>query len=134
MTKKEYLAQYRRCLAMIDDAEADLKTARTRAEGLSAIRYSDMPKSKKTARDLSEAVAVLEAAAERYRRTVTKCADTMELVEMSIETAPTLMGYKVLRLRYISGLKWDEIAERCGKSRPWVATVHGRALEKIKMY
>lgn len=134
MTKKEYLRQYRTALQRIQDAENDITAARTRAEGLRAIQYSDMPKSQDMERDLSDAVALIEQAISRYRETVESCDDIMRRVEQSIATAPTRLQYRVLRLRYIDGMKWDDVADTIGKTRQWVNTVHGQALKNIKIY
>ena len=134
MTKKEYLYQYRRALQSIADAEKDIERARHRATGLRAIVYDDMPKNPNVERDLSDAMAAIEASVNRYRETVERCDDVMRRVEQSIATAPTLLQYRVLRLRYVDGMKWDDVADAIGKTRQWVNTVHGQALKNIKTF
>lgn len=134
MTPKEYLSQYRMCVQMIEDAMGDIEKARSDAEGLRAIIYDDMPKNHNVERDLSDAVAVIEEKVRRYRATVEVCDDLMRRIEMSIQTAPTRLQYRILRLKYIDGMKWQDIAHTVGKTRQWVNTQHGVALQNIKIY
>lgn len=134
MTPKEYLSQYRMCVQMIADARDDIERARHEAAGLKAIVYDDMPKNPNIERDLSDAVALIEEKVRRYRATVEVCDDLMRRIELSIQTAPTRLQYRILRLRYIDGLKLNDVADAVGKTRQWVNTQHGIALQKIRIY
>ena len=134
MTPKEYLSQYRLCQQMIADARQDIEKARYDAEGLKAVKFDDMPKNPNIQRDLADSVAIIEDKIRRYRATVEICDDVMRRVEMSISTAPKYFQYRILRLRYIDGLKWNDVAEAVGKTRQWVNTQHGVALRNIKLY
>lgn len=134
MTPKEYLSQYRMCVQMISDARDDIERARNDAAGLKAIAYDDMPKNPNIERDLSDSVALIEEKVRRYRATVEVCDDLMRRIETSIQTAPTKLQYRILRLKYIDGMKWQDIAETVGKTRQWVNTQHGIALQNIRIY
>lgn len=85
------------------------------------------PDGSKTEREVEELEAVRDAEA--------AAADAMKAaraeVEALIARAPEAEQRIVLRRRYISGMSWEEIADRSGKSRQWVTQVHGTALKKI---
>lgn len=134
MTTKEYLRRYRRAQKDMEYTLRDLEAARVRLTGLRGIQLSDMPKGHDPERDLSAAFVKFEEEAERLNRIVEKDLAIMAGVERSIRSVPTLTQYQVLRLRYMDGMKWDDIAEQIGKSRQWVNTVHGRALRNIRFF
>lgn len=132
MTIKEYLRQYRRALREANDILEEIEAERQKMAGVRAIIYSDMPKSHDTERDLSDAYAKYEHFAAERLRAYNRCQAVMLAVRKTISEAPTELQYRVLYLRYIDGLKWDDVAERIGKTRQWVNTVHGQALQQIR--
>lgn len=85
------------------------------------------PDGSKTEREVEE----LEAA----RDSLAAAADAMNTarreVEAIIAQAPEVEQRIVLRRRYISGMSWEDIADRAGKSRQWATQTHGTALKKI---
>lgn len=85
------------------------------------------PDGSKTEREVEELEAARDAEA--------AAAEAMRLARLEvltlIERAPEAEQRIVLRRRYLSGMGWEEIADRSGKSRQWVTQVHGTALKKI---
>ena len=85
------------------------------------------PDGSKTEREVEELEAARDAEA--------AAADTMRAARQEVEAlialAPEAEQRIVLRRRYISGMSWEEIAERAGKSRQWATQTHGTALKKI---
>lgn len=129
---KEYLSEYRRARADLEYCRLDLEAAYHAIAGLKAIQVDDMPRTRDAERDLSAAFAAYEETAKRLRERAAADLETMRDVESVIRSAPSLLQYQILRLRYIDGMKWDDIAERIGKTRQWVNTVHGRALVNVE--
>ena len=52
-------------------------------------------------------------------------------VESVINSVPNVNQRNVLRLRYISGKTWEQIAVDLAFSYQWVCELHGRALQNI---
>ena len=50
------------------------------------------------------------------------------LNQLEDESLKLLMEY-----RYIDGMTWEQIAEKMDYSRQWVTSLHGMALQKIKL-
>lgn len=133
MTNKEYLRQYRRALLEANDILTEIEAERQRMSGVRAIIYSDMPRSHDTEHDLADAYAKYEHFVAGKLRAYNHRLAIMDAVGKTIATAPTRLQYQILQLRYIEGLKWDDVAERIGKTRQWVNTVHGQALRQIRI-
>lgn len=133
MTKKEYLLQYKRAARDFENAIHELAEIRSRYEGIKAVIYSDMPKAIDTERDLSASVAIIEEATRRCSRTCNNSLELMETVQKTIESVQDIDERRVLRCRYMLGMKWDSIAGIMGFSRQWVNVLHGRGLENIKL-
>lgn len=133
MTKKEYLLQYRRALLEAQNILGEIEAERQRMAGVRAIIYSDMPRSHDTEHDLADSYAQYEHIVAGKLRAYNHQLAIMDAVGKTICTAPTRLQYQILQLRYIEGLKWDDVAERIGKTRQWVNTVHGKALQQIRI-
>lgn len=134
MTKKEYLQTYRLAERDFSSAVHELAEIRSRYEGIKAIIYSDMPKAFDTERDLSDAMAIIEEATKRCSRSCNTSLGIMEKVQRSIDTCEDIDQRRVLRYRYVQGMKWESIAETMGYSRQWVTVLHGRGLRAITCF
>ena len=131
MTPKQYLSQYQRAYRTVRLAARQLEQAEHDAAGVRAILYSDMPKSHNVERDLSDAMTKIEELAAVYRDTVKASTAIMSEVAAVIMRVPDKTQMEILWLRYVDGLKWEEIAEKMGYGREWVCRVHGKALQSI---
>ena len=94
-------------------------------------QLSGMPGGQPDGSKTEREVEGLEAA----RDALAAAAEAMRLAKQEVEDliaqAPEVEQRIVLRRRYISGMSWEEIAERAGKSRQWATQTHGTALKKI---
>lgn len=131
MTIKEYLMQYRRAVAEIEYTLADIEAERQRVLGLRAIIYSDMPKTRDVERDLSAALSIFEERARKLRGIIEQDVALLGDIEATIRTAPTLLQFQILRLRFIDGMTLEQVAEALDKTRQWVSTVQGEALRNV---
>ena len=63
--------------------------------------------------------------------------DTLQTVRQEIRAALNQLEDENLKLlmeyRYIDGLTWEQIAEKMDYSRQWATSLHGMALQKIKL-
>lgn len=63
--------------------------------------------------------------------------DELKTVRQEIRAALNQLEDENLKLlmeyRYIDGLTWEQIAEKMDYSRQWVTSLHGTALQKIKL-
>lgn len=94
---------------------------------LSGLPHGGTPDGNKT----EAAVEELEYAQEQEQAAEDKTRAARLAVCQIIDTAPEADQRIVLRYRYINGLTWEQIADRCEKSRQWATLVHGTALKNI---
>lgn len=130
MTKKEFLKQYlkaKREIEIKSEQISDLKDLATK------ITQTLAPDKVKSTSD------------NRLESTVSKivdiekgiCADIDNLkkiylqVEGAIDSVPNSIQRDILRLRYINGKTWEQIAVELDFSYQWVCELHGRALQNI---
>ncbi len=63
--------------------------------------------------------------------------DTLQTIRQEIREALNQLEDENLKLlmeyRYIDGMTWEQIAEKMDYSRQWVTSLHGMALQKIKL-
>ena len=70
---------------------------------------------------LAELEAQIDAEVDQY-------ADMRSEIEGAIDTLDDMTLRTLMRYRYLSGLTWEEIAEKMGCELRWIYVLHGRAL------
>lgn len=129
--KKEYLNRYKTAVKKYNSLQE--QEERIRAEmGPGAIEYSGMPKAHKKT-DLSDYMVRLE-------KILYKIADKkreMQEIRLEIEDKITDIDdgiqSRVLYLRYIRFLKWEDICVEIGYSWRQVHRAHSQALKKMNI-
>ena len=129
--KKEYLNRYKNAVKKYNSLQE--QEERIRAEmGPGAIEYSGMPKAHKKT-DLSDYMVRLE-------KILYKIADKkreMQEIRLEIEDKITDIDdgiqSRVLYLRYIRFLKWQDICVEIGYSWRQVHRAHSQALKKMNI-
>lgn len=129
--KKEYLNRYKNAVKKYNSLQE--QEERIRAEmGPGAIEYSVMPKAHKKT-DLSDYMVRLE-------KILYKIADKkreMQEIRLEIEDKITDIDdgiqSRVLYLRYIRFLKWEDICVEIGYSWRQVHRAHSQALKKMNI-
>lgn len=127
---KQKLIDFRRQARELQLLEDGLVEMRAKAEALSSPVISDMPKgSSEEERNMVVELVALQEEYETFIRT--NAAEQLE-VEHAIAAIddPTLRS--VIRLRYIKGLQWQDIAKAVGCSEPTVYRLHRSALEHFE--
>ena len=115
MNAKAYFAQARSLPVQIQAKTKQLQAVRTLQEPLAAL-----PEASKT---LSDLAADITAEVQAY-------AALQRQLQTLLDSLPVPERYRtLLELRYLSGSKWEEIAEAMSMHVRWVYRMHGRALQ-----
>ena len=72
------------------------------------------------------------AAEKRLNRARDEALKILDDIEDMIESLEDFDQKTVLRLKYIDGLTWDEVALQANWSERSVRRIHGRALEELR--
>lgn len=135
--KRTYLWSYMRAYHKAEKIGADIARLRMRYAYPSAIRYSDTPGSHGSGTDLSGYMAKVDELERELRTQMDRCID----IELRIRTEiDTIMDERpdeaerereILRLRYIDGLSWRQIARSIPCDIRTATRAEARALDKF---
>lgn len=129
--KKEYLKSYRRAVKREKDILDEIQRLRSDKMFPSVVN-DGMPKGSSQS-DLSEYMAILDEQIELLKAERLEKMRCYQKIERQIRQMENEDEQEVLRLRYIKGLKWEEVALKMNYSWKWVHKIHGRALENFKI-
>ena len=119
--KKEYLWQYRKAERREQNILEEIQELR--ADKLfPSVSMDGMPKGSGQA-DLSDFVALMDELIEKLR---------ME-IDGKIKRMDDTDEADLLRMRYLRGMKWEEVMAKTGYCRAQVNRIHGKALEHFEM-
>ena len=120
--KKEYLNRY-------NSLQEQEKQLRSQIDGPKAIEYSDMPKAHKQT-DLSDYMVRLERILDR----IANEKNEMQKIQLEIEEKIIdVMESRILYLRYIQFMKWEDICVEMGYSWRQIHNIHSKALNNLKI-
>ena len=132
MTAKEYLRQYRDA----DDAINAKLDQIHRLRELATKTTQTLAKDRVRASGEQDKVAKIVTKIVDMEREVDECIDGLRSIKREVEDAiaqvPDGSQRKVLILRYINGLRWEEIAVRLNYHYRWVLELHGRGLQTVE--
>lgn len=129
--KKEYLRSYRKALKRENDILDEIQ--RLRADKMfPSIVISDMPRGSGQS-DLSDYAALIDEQIRLLQEERLRRAKIRSGIETRIRAMKNDDEQRVLRLRYIKGLKWEEIAIEIGYSWKQTHRIHSEALKNFKM-
>lgn len=130
--KKEYLTQYLECVRAVRRIESQIEELRINIM-CPSIHISDMPRANAGQGDLSDYIVkehslIDEMIKLRYKRieTYTDIFRRIEMIKKEDERT-------VLTLRYIKGLKWEEIAVDVHVEWAQVHRIHAKALKNFHL-
>ena len=83
--------------------------------------------------DLSDYAALLDEQIELLKKERLEKAKAYAGIEDKIRKMEDEDEQRVLRLRYIHGLKWEEVAVKMGYSWQWVHKIHSKALADFEL-
>ena len=120
--KKEYLKSYQRAVKRERDILEEIK--RLRADKMFPSVVNDgMPKGSSQS-DLSDYIAILDEQIELLKKERLNKVQQYRKIESQIRKMHSEDERKVLRLRYIKGLKWDDVATEMGYGWTQVHRLH----------
>lgn len=130
MTAKEYLQQYRDADCEINVKLEQIQRLRELATKTTQVLTSDRVQSS-AENKLEHICAKIADLEDEVNRDIDQLAETKKSIEVLIRRLPDASQRCVLELRYIVGLRWEEIAVRMHYQYRWVLELHGRGLQTI---
>lgn len=127
--KKQWLTEYRRLEAACDALINERARWMSRAAKVTPA-YTDLPRSSGGDRIQTAVDRILEIDAQIEREIATierRRADTIE----AIRSVADARLRTLLKLRYIDGCKWEEIAVKLSLDYRWILRLHGKALSNL---
>ena len=130
MTKKEFLNQYLNAEKEIGIKLDQIARLRELSTKITQTLTPDKVKSNSENRLESSVSKIVD-----IEREIGASIDQLERIRLQVESVinsvPNVNQRNVLRLRYISGMKWEQIAVKLNYDYRWVLRLHGKALNKI---
>ena len=128
MTAKEQLSSLRRMSQEINTMQDYITMLRQEAEGVGAMRLSDMPKGG-ISKDMSDTIAKIVDLQNDSYRLILSHLEKRELVMLVIAQIEKTEPRTVLIRRYILNEKWEDIAAAMGYEMSQVYRLHSEALQ-----
>lgn len=129
--KKEFLRRYRKAVRREQEILDEIQ--RLRADKMFPSVCNDgMPRGSSQT-DLSDYMAEIDAAVEDLKKERLEKIKIYREIEMRIRCMKDEDEQEVLRMRYIKGTKWEDIAEKMNYSYSGTLKLHGRALTDIEI-
>lgn len=130
MTKKEFLNQYRNAEREIAIKLDEIVRLREMATKVTQVLTPDKVKGGMENRR-EESIAKIVDMEKEIGAAIDNLKKIREQVECAINAIPDANQRNVLRLRYLNGKTWEQIAVQLEFSYQWVCKLHGRALQNI---
>lgn len=136
MSAKEYMAaqaaEIKDITKRIDRKRERLARLRSRLTG-TAVEMSDMPKGGGRQDSMQIGVGAVIELQESITADINLLAKTQTELTAVISTAKRAEHREILELRYVDGLEWKKIMRKMHYSEDGIYTLHGRALETVKI-
>ena len=129
--KKEYLKSYRRAIKREQDILDEIQ--RLRLDKMFPSVVNDGMPHGSSHSDLSDYAAILDEQIELLKEERLERVRCYQKIERQIRQMQNEDEQEVLGLRYILGMKWEEVAVKMNYSWKWVHKIHGRALLNFKI-
>lgn len=129
--KKEYLKSYRRAIKREQDILDEIQ--RLRLDKMFPSVVNDGMPHGSSRSDLSDYAAILDEQIELLKRERLEKIRCYQKIERQIRQMENEDEQEVLRLRYILGMKWEEVAVKMGYSWKQTHRIHSSALKNFKM-
>lgn len=129
--KKEFLRRYRECERREQEILEEIQ--RLRMDQMFPSMVNDgMPKGSQQS-DLSDYMVLLDEQIDRLKQERLEKARTREQIDLAIRQMENPDEQRVLRLRYLWGLKWEEVAVKMSYSWKQIHRLHSSALDNFEM-
>ena len=128
--KKEYLRSYRKALRREEGILDEIQELRMNKMFPSVVN-DGMPRGSEQS-DLSNYIVALDEMIEELKNERLERAKLRQRIESDIRALDNEDEQEVLRLRYIKGLKWEQVAVEMGYSWRRTHDIHSRALRNFE--
>ena len=133
MTAKEYLSQAFNLKRSIENKMKRAEILRKLAER-ARVEISETPKQPSRVKSpMEEAMMKLLTVEEEIRRETDELTAVMRSIQKSINDIPDSSCRLILEMRYLTFMKWEDIASELGWASNHVFYVHRNALRMIKI-
>ena len=129
--KKEYLKSYRRAVKREQDILEEIQ--RLRLDKMFPSVVNDGMPHGSSHSDLSDYMAIMDEQIELLKEERLEKVRCYQRIERKIRQMENEDEQEVLRLRYILGMKWEEVAVKMGYSWKQTHRIHSSALQNFKM-
>lgn len=133
--RKIYFSDYLALYADVEDRSEEILRMENRLyPGLKKL--DGMPHASKGAvpdNGIESCIVSFDRMRSGVRREVEKLKKKRDEIRAAIDSAPTHQMRRVLKLHYVDGLKWEEVAECMHYSLRNVRYLHDRAIRKVKI-
>ena len=129
--KKEYLKSYQQSVKREQDILDEIQ--RLRMDKMFPSIVNDGMPHGSNQRDLSDYIVTIDEMIEDLKQERLKRAKRQQEIEHRIRQMKDEDEQRVLRLRYIKGLKWEEVAVEMEYSWKQIHRIHSEALKNFKM-
>lgn len=131
---KQYLKQYRSGLQELQALTERIVRVRSQADRVTATLTGQpgAPAGHCSGDNLQRCIDMLDELERRYVDRLRETIRMLTSIEDGIDALTDERYRQVLRMRYIDGLGWEEIAERVGYTKRQITNIHGAALAAIK--
>lgn len=129
--KKEYLKSYRRAVKREQDILDEIQ--RLRLDKMFPSVVNDGMPHGSSYSDLSDYAAILDEQIELLKEERLEKVRCYQKIERQIRQMENEDEQEVLRLRYIKGLKWEEVAVKMDYSWRQIHRIHSSALISLKI-
>ena len=130
--KKKWLMQYRAAEREERRLSEELERWHSRAESTTA-RYGADTGGGGDGRGLEHAAEHIALLAAQLERQQVELVRLRRELGMAIDAVPDARHRELLRLRYIDGRTWEQIAEVMELSYQWICHLHGDALNGFRL-
>lgn len=129
--KKEFLKRYQKAVRREQEILDEIQ--RLRADKMFPSVCNDgMPRGSSQT-DLSDYAANIDEAIEELKEERLEKIKIYREIEIRIRCVKDEDEQEVLRMRYIKGMKWEEVAVKMNYSYRGVLKIHGKALENFEI-
>ena len=129
--KKEYLRSYRRAIKREKDILDEIQ--RLRLDKMFPSVVNDGMPHGSSHSDLSDYAAILDEQIDLLKEERLEKVRCYQKIERQISQMENEDEQEVLRLRYILGMKWEEVDVKMGYSWKQTHRIHSSALKNFKM-
>lgn len=129
--KKEFLRRYRECERREREILEEIQRLRM-DQMFPSVVNDGMPKGSQQS-DLSDYMVLLDEQIDRLKQERLEKARTREQIDLAIRRMENPDEQRVLRLRYLWGLKWEEVAVKMSYSWKQIHRLHSSALDNFEM-